>query len=170
MTPLEVSGLTVFILLLLLGIYSTVYGLPGTLLILICIVVFAFFDGFDTIGLKHIVVLTVLSAVVETADALVGVANIRRPRVTPGVVASSLAGTLLGVILLTPALYGAGTVMGIFLGGLAGLLIAQKVEQRTLKPALREPAKATFLRGLTVCAKGCVAMGATFFVLSRLYS
>ena len=35
MTPLEAAGLTIFILVLLIGFFATLLGLPGTLVILL---------------------------------------------------------------------------------------------------------------------------------------
>lgn len=169
MLPLEAPGLTIFILLLFLGVYSTVYGLPGTLFVLVCVVVFAASTGFETITVKNSIILTVMTVIVETVDALIGVSNVKRPRLTLADIGASIVGAVAGAVLLTPLLLGPGILLGIFFGGFVGLSAAQTIEQKKLKPAFREPAKAAALRGLTICAKGTVAMGATAFTLARLY-
>lgn len=170
MSPLDVPVLTVFILLLFAGVYSTVYGLPGTLAILLAVAVFAALTGFEIIRPVHLLAIGILAALVEALDTVIGLSSTRRPSITLTGIAASLGGSIAGSLILTPLLYGLGTLLGIFLGGFAGLTIAQKIEQRKLKPAFREPAKGTFLRSASVCVKGTVAMGSTAFVLTRIYS
>ena len=57
MTPLEVGGLTLFILVLLLGTFSILFGFPGTVIILIDAVVYGAITGFEKIGLKILITL-----------------------------------------------------------------------------------------------------------------
>jgi hypothetical protein len=52
LSPFEIAGLTVFILVLFLGVFLTVFGLPGTVLILIDVVAYALLTGFAQIGFK----------------------------------------------------------------------------------------------------------------------
>ena len=53
MPPLELAGLTIFILLLFAGIYGAVIGLPGTILILGSVFFYALLTGFHTIGVGN---------------------------------------------------------------------------------------------------------------------
>lgn len=167
---MEGPELTIFILLLFAGVYMTVYGLPGALAIVIVLVVFAALTGFEIIGVKHLVVIGILSVLAEILDAFVYASNIRRPPVTRVGAAASLCGAFAGAVLLTPFFYGFGTLLGVFVGGFAALMTVQKIEQKKLKPAFREPVRAALRRGAATCLKGMVAMGTTAFVLSRLYS
>ena len=57
MTPLEIGGLTLFILVLLFGAFSILFGFPGTVIILIDAVVYAAITGFGRIGFKILVTL-----------------------------------------------------------------------------------------------------------------
>lgn len=170
MSPLETLGLTVFILILFLGVYAVVYGFPGTSIIFIDALVFSIVTGFSIIELKHLVCIALIVLSVETADALIGLSNTKRPAVSLAGVAASGAGAIIGAIALTPVFLGLGTLLGIFFGGLAGLFVMQRIEQHTLKPAFREPTKAMLVRIAATCGKGTAAMGVTAFMLSRLYS
>jgi hypothetical protein len=67
-TPLEFAGLTIFILVLLVGFFSILLGLPGTLVILFDVLVYALATGFNRIGFKILLVLVVISAVAESLD------------------------------------------------------------------------------------------------------
>ncbi len=160
----------VFILVLFLGMYSIVFGFPGTLVILFAILIFSGATGFTRIEPKHIAVIALVSVIAEAAGALVDVSNPRKPRYSPAVVVAAFAGSIAGAVILTPVLLGAGTFLGLFLGGFAGLLVMQKVEQKKLKSAFREPIRATLMRSVSVCGKGLVAMAIMAFVLVRVYS
>ena len=43
----EIAGLTVFILVLFMGIFSIVFGIPGTAVILIDVILYALITGFE---------------------------------------------------------------------------------------------------------------------------
>ncbi len=75
MSPLEIGGLTLFILVLLFGAFSILFGLPGTVIILIDAFLFAAVTGFEKIGFKILVTLLVLSVLAELADFAVGMAG-----------------------------------------------------------------------------------------------
>ncbi len=68
MSPFEIAGLTVFILILFLGVFLTVFGLPGTVLILIDVVAYALLTGFAQIGFKVILILVAMAVVAELLD------------------------------------------------------------------------------------------------------
>ena len=75
MTPLEIGGLTLFILVLLFGTFSILFGFPGTVIILIDAVVYAAVTGFERIGFKILLTLLILSVLAEVADFAVGMAG-----------------------------------------------------------------------------------------------
>ena len=68
MTPLEIGGVTLFILVLLFGAFSILFGLPGTVIILIDAVIYAAVTGFEKIGFKVLITLLILSILAELAD------------------------------------------------------------------------------------------------------
>ncbi len=81
MSPLEAAGLTVFILVLFAGIFVTVFGLPGTVIILIDVILYALVTGFGPIGFKVILVLMVIAVVAEMLDfglGMIGAADSER--------------------------------------------------------------------------------------------
>ncbi|MDD5475034.1 MAG: DUF456 domain-containing protein [Syntrophales bacterium] len=170
MPSLEALGLTIFILILFVGVYSIIFGFPGTIIILFDAFLFASFTGFRIVELKHIVIIALLAIALEIADSLIGLSNLKKPRISLFGVAASIIGSILGAVVLTKVFYGLGTLIGIFAGGFMGLLVAQQIEQKSLKPAFREATTATIVRNAVVLVKGTAAIGMTAFMLSRLYS
>jgi hypothetical protein len=62
MTPLEAAGLTIFILVMLIGFFSILLGLPGTIVILLDVVVYALVTGVDRSGRGTLLALGAVSA------------------------------------------------------------------------------------------------------------
>lgn len=170
MPPLELAGLTVFILLLFAGIYGAVIGLPGTMLILGSAFFYALLTGFRQIGIGAILLLILLAMIAEgTAFAVEFKNKIRFGPSFSGIIAS-LAGSLLGMLCLTPLLWGLGTLMGIFLGGFTGFFLMELVRQSRLKPAHRAPATILITSAAGMFAKGSCALVMTLVTLLNIYS
>jgi len=164
------SAAAIFIITLFLGIYLVALGLQGTVVILVAAVVFGVLTEFQNFEPKHLVLLAILSVIVETTDAIVGISNAARPRLSRYAVVLSLVGGIIGAALLTPLFYGLGTITGLFLGGFAGKLLVELIERRKLKPSFRETGKASLTRNVSIFIKGTAAVGMTVFLLSHVYS
>jgi hypothetical protein len=167
---LEITGLTIFILLLFAGIYVAVIGLPGTVLILGSVFFYALLTGFHTIGIGTIVLLILLTIVAEGIGFTMEFKNkVRFQPSVPGILAS-LAGSLLGALCLTPLLWGLGTLLGILLGGFAGFVMMELSRQSKLKPVHRTSARIMLSSAAAVFAKGSCAMAMTVVTLLNIYS
>ncbi len=167
---MSTSAAAIFIITLFLGIYLVALGLQGTVVILVAAVVFGVLTEFQNFEPKHLVLLAVLSVIVETADAIIGVSNAASPRLSQHAAVVSLVGGIIVAALLTPLFYGLGTITGLFLGGFAGKLLVERIERRKLKPSFRETGKASFIRNVSIFIKGTAAVGMTVFLLSHVYS
>jgi hypothetical protein len=169
-TPLEYAGLTIFILVLLIGFFSILLGLPGTLVILFDVLAYALVTGFDKIGFWILLALVVIAAVAESLEFLLGVAWARRYGTSKRGVVASLIGGILGAILLTPAFLGLGALLGSFLGALLGAFVAEVLDQRKLKPAARAGFGALMGRLAGLFAKGLCALAMVIITLMAIYS
>ncbi len=138
MSPWEIGGLTLFILVLLFGTFSILFGFPGTVIIFIDAVLYAAVTGFERIGFKILIALLILSALAEVADFAVGMAGAVKFGASRKGLWAFLAGGLIGALLLTPFLLGLGLVVGTFIGGFAAMLTLELLARRRLKPTLRE--------------------------------
>lgn len=170
MPPLELAGLTIFILLLFAGIYVAVIGLPGTILILGSVFFYALLTGFHQLGVGTVVLLIFLTIVAEGIGFTVEFMNKIRFGPTLSSIMTSLAGSLLGAWCLTPLLWGLGTLLGVFLGGFAGFFTMELLRQSKLKPAHRTSARSMLTAAAGMFAKGSCALTMTAVTLSSIYS
>jgi uncharacterized protein len=170
LTPLEIGGLTLFILVLLFGTFSILFGLPGTVIILIDALLYAAVTGFGRIGLKILLTLLILSILAELADFAVGMAGAVKFGASRKAFWASLIGGLIGVALMTPFLLGLGVVAGAFFGGFTGIMIVELLRQKRLKPALRALPGAILGRAAGICVKGVFALVMVIITLTGVYN
>jgi hypothetical protein len=169
-TPLEFAGLTVFILVLLIGFFSILMGLPGTLVILFDVLVYALVTGFDRIGIKILLVLVVISAIAESLEFLLGITWARRYGASKRGVTASIIGGVIGALLLTPVFLGLGALIGSFLGALLGAFVVEILNQKDLKPAARAGFGAMMGRLTGLFAKGLCGLAMVIISLMAIYS
>jgi len=169
-TPLEITGLTIFILVLVAGVFTTLFGLPGTVIILIDTFLYAIFTGFDKIGFKILFVLLIISLLAEALDFALGMVGMIRYGISKTALWAGLTGSLIGAAVMTPILFGFGTILGSFLGGFAAILIVELIHQGRLKPALRAGRGAMFGRLAGILAKGFLSLVMIVITLINIYS
>lgn len=170
MTPLEYAGLTIFILVMLIGFFSILLGLPGTLVILFDVLVYALVTRFDKIGLGTLLALVAISALAESLEFLFGITWARRYGTSKRGIAASIVGGIIGAVLLTPVFLGLGALIGSFLGALAGAFAVEILSQRELKPAARAGFGALMGRLAGLFAKGLCGLAMVIITLMAIYS
>ena len=170
MTPLETVGLTIFIIGLFAGIFSTIFGIPGTIIILVDVILYAFITGFDKIGLKIIIILVILSILAEAIDFVFGMAGAASFGVSKRGIWIAVFSSFIGAVVMTPVFFGLGTIIGIFIGGFGSILIVEIVRQSMLKPALRAGFSAILARVAGTLVKGFCAIAMTIISLFNIYS
>jgi uncharacterized protein YqgC (DUF456 family) len=167
---MEIGGLTLFILVLLFGAFSILFGLPGTIIILIDAFLYAAVTGFEKIGFKILITLLVLSALAECADFAVGMAGAVKFGASRKGLLAFFIGGLIGAVLMTPFLLGLGLLIGTFLGGFAAMLIVEMLSRNRLKPSLRAAYGAILGRVAGICVKGFFALIMVVITLTSIYS
>lgn len=170
MAPLEIAGMAIFILVMFSGVFSIVFGMPGTIIILIDAILYAMFSGFEKIGIKVILILLVISLVAETLDFALGMAGSVRLGISRKAIWASVIGAFVGAIIMTPALMGLGTIAGSFLGGFAGVAMIELIRQSQLKPALRTGYGTILVMFAGMLVKGFFALVMTIITLTNIYS
>jgi uncharacterized protein YqgC (DUF456 family) len=170
LSPFEIAGLTVFILVLFLGVFLTVFGLPGTVLILIDVVAYAVLTGFAQIGFKVILILVLMAVVAELLDFGLGMAGAVRFGSSRGGMWAAVIGSLAGAIILTPFFLGLGALIGIFLGGGVAVFTVEMLQRRKLKPAFRASIGATLGRTAGIAVKGILSIAMATVALFQIYS
>ena len=170
MTPLEIAGLTVFILVLFMGIFSIIFGIPGTAVILIDVVLYALITGFERVSIKIVLILLVISILAEAIDFSFGVAGAAQFGISRRSIWISAISGFIGAVLMTPFFFGLGTVAGTFLGGFAGVLAIELIHQSKLKPALRAGYGDILGRIAGTLIKGFCAIVMIVITMSNIYS
>jgi len=170
LAPLEIVGVTLFILVLMLGAFSILFGLPGTVIILIDATIYAAVTGFERIGLKILATLLILSILAELADFAVGMAGAVKFGASRKAFWASIIGGLLGAALMAPFLLGLGAVAGGFFGGFAGVLTVELLRRNRLKPSLRAAWGTILGRAAGICVKGGLALIMIVITLSTVYN
>ncbi|MCX5843495.1 MAG: DUF456 domain-containing protein [Deltaproteobacteria bacterium] len=170
MTPLEITGLSLFILILFAGIFSIIFGIPGTIIILIDVIMYAFVTGFEKIGIPIIAILIAITILAEGLEFVLGISGAAQLGITKRIVLISALSSLAGAMILTPVFFGLGAVMGIFLGGFACVLMFELLHQSKLKPALRSGYSALLGRVAGTLAKGFFALVMIIITMSNIYS
>jgi len=166
---LEATGFTIFVVILFVGIFSIIFGFPGTFLILGDVVIYSLITGFEKIGFKIIIALVFISILAEAVDFLMGVAGARKYGSSKTGVVLSIIGGIIGAIVMIPIMLGLGAVIGAFLGGFAGAFLGEYLEQQKLKPALRAGYGALIGRIAGVLVKGSLAVVMIVITMSAIY-
>lgn len=164
------AGFTVFIFILFIGIYLTLFGLPGTIIIFLDVLLYALFTDFEQVGWKVILFLLVFSILAETIDVLAGLTQAHKAPVIKKSLWAAAIGAAVGMIILTPILWGLGTWGGFSLGGLTGLLIMELLRQSKLKSPHQVSNRALFAMIGQKVVKGFFALIMIFVSLSNIYS
>ena len=167
---METLGTGFFMLVLLLGIFSILFGFPGTVIILIDAAVYAALTGFDRIGGKILISLLILSILAELSDFAIGMAGAVKFGASRKSLLASVLGGIIGALLLAPFLLGLGAVLGAFLGGFVGVFTVELLQQLNLKPALRAAWGNVVGRAAGICVKGAFALVMTMITLAGVYN
>jgi uncharacterized protein YqgC (DUF456 family) len=170
-SPFEIAGLTIFILILFIGIFSIIFGFPGTIIIVTDVIIFSWATGFEKIGFKVIAVLVIVSLVAETLDFIFGAySGVRRFGLSIKGLLAAVIGAIIGAVALTPFLMGLGTIIGMFCGGFTATLIVDSIAEKKLKPAYRTGYKNRLMKIAGTVLKGSFAIAMTVAALSTIYS
>ncbi len=158
------------IIVLFVGLFANIFGLPGTVVIFLDALVYGTVTGFATVSLKTLGILLLLGLVAEMTEFLMGLSPglYLGPSVQGFMVA--LFGAIVGMTILTPKLMVLGTLLGLYFGGFLGVLGVELFHQAKLKPAFRAPATSVAKRIGGKTAKGVLGIMMVAIVLSTIYS
>jgi uncharacterized protein len=165
------AGFTVFILILFAGLFLNLFGMPGTVVIFLDVLLYSIFTGFEHTGLKIILFLFFSSVIAEIIEFFWIISEAPQQAVSQKKSLKAAAlGAFVGTVLLTPFLGGPGIWIGFFLGGLAGVLITELLRQARLKAPHRTLNHVIFTILGKNTVKGCISLCMIAFSLSNIYS
>ncbi len=164
------AALTIFFLVLFLGIFLNFFGLPGTVVIFLDVLLFAAATGFEQIGAKIILVLFFSAVAAEAVEFYTVADETTPPLYSKKSVWTATAGALTGAFLLTPFWGGPGAWIGFVLGGVTGLLLTEIIRQYELKPPHRTLRHALIAITGKNLIKGFISLFMIAFSLANIYS
>ena len=125
MMVLSILGHILFFCFLFFGLISLFFGLPGTWMIFIAIVLYALVTGFAEIGGGVIVLLGLLTLSGELVEYLFGIAGARRFGSSNRGIVFSILGGFAGAVLGAPLFFGFGAVLGALVGAFMGAVFIE---------------------------------------------
>jgi len=170
LSPIEIIGVSVFIIFLFVGFFSIIFGLPGTIVIAADVILYALFTGFHPIGWKVIMIMIILAVLAETLEFFIGMSVALQFGLSVKGFWASIAGSMIGATLLTPFFLGFGAIAGAFLGGFAGVFTVEMIRQQRMKPAFRAGYGMILGRIAGICVKGSIAFTMVVISLTTIYS
>ena len=134
---LKIVTLVVLIVAMPIGLIAVVLGLPGTWLILGASALYGWLTGFAVITDRLLLGLLLLAIVAEILELSAGLWGARRYGGSKSAMLATLIGGALGAVVLTPMIFGFGTLVGALVGAFAGGFLLTYLEQRRMSKAMR---------------------------------
>jgi uncharacterized protein YqgC (DUF456 family) len=134
---LSVVVLVILILSMPVGLIAIVLGLPGTWLVLVTSALYSWLTGFAVITYQMLLGLLVLAVAAEVLEFWSGLWGARRYGGSKKAMLGTLIGGIIGAIILSPMIFGFGTIVGAFFGAFAGGFLITYLEQRKMNQAVR---------------------------------
>lgn len=125
-----------YIIFSLAAISSHIFNLPGNFIVLGFSLLLAWYEGFQQLSFKIIIVLTVIAVLAELVDFVIGVAGAKRYKSSNRAIFVSIILGLIVGIWFSPLFFGLGALIGAFAGAYIGALLYELVSGRNLHESL----------------------------------
>jgi len=136
-TLLSLLGIFLLLAVCVAALFSLMFGLPGTFVIVLAAFVYAWATAFTTVGWSTIAWLFVLACVGEGIELFAGAAGAAGERPSRRVSGAALLGGFVGGLIGTPLLFGIGSLLGALAGAFAGAALAVASEGGSMRTSLR---------------------------------
>ena len=144
------------------------FGLPGTFLIVLSSLVYAWATEFAEVTWATLALLLAAALFAEGVEAAAGIMGAKRYGSGNMGVLASIAGGIVGALLGAPLFFGLGAIPGALIGAFAAAVLAEVVGGRSLHEALRA-GWGTFLgRVAGTAVKGAVAVAMVVICLRQI--
>jgi len=133
---LHVVGLLLLLMACIASVISLVFGLPGTVFIVLAALVYGWATGFMAVTWSTLVWLLLLAVVGEGLEFVAGAVGAASEQPSRRVMVAVLLGGVMGGILGTPLLFGVGSLLGTLAGAFLGAALAVLSEGGTVVAAV----------------------------------
>ncbi len=129
--------LVLYILFSFAALASHIFNLPGNFIILGLSLLLAWYEGFQQINIKIVIILVVIALLAELVDFLIGIIGAKRYQSSNKAILVSIIFGIIGGIWLAPLFFGFGALIGAFTGAYIGALFFELINGRNMKESLR---------------------------------
>lgn len=160
---------TVLLVIFLVAALAVIpFGLPGTFLIVLSALVYAWATEFAEVTWATLALLLASALFAEGVEAAAGIMGAKRYGSGNMGVLASIAGGIVGALLGAPLFFGLGAIPGALIGAFTAAVLAEVVRGRSLHEALRA-GWGTFLgRVAGTAVKGAVAVAMVVICLRQI--
>jgi len=167
---IEIVAMTFFIMILFLGVFLVIFGIPGNAVIFLTSLIYALIMDFERIGWKTLLILFILAVITEAIEFMMGWIGVPRFGTSVKGFWAAAFGSFLGALIMVHYLLGLGILVGIFVGGLGGVILVEIQQRGRVKPSLRTATSAIAARIAGMALKGLLCITMTTKVLIQIYS
>lgn len=150
------------------ALFSLLFGLPGTFVIVAAALVYAWATGFTTLAWSTIAWLLALALVGEGIELVAGAAGAGGQRPSRRVAIAAIAGGLIGGVVGTPILFGIGSLLGALAGAFTGAAVAAASEGGSVDASFRVGLAALHSRLLGFVLKAALAVVMVVLVVAAV--
>jgi uncharacterized protein YqgC (DUF456 family) len=130
-------GFFFFIIILIVGLLSLVFGIPGTWIILADAAFYGWATHFSTVTGKILLVLLIFAVCGELLEFSLSFFGLKRMKPSKGVMAISLLCGFVTAILMAPLFFGLGAILGALVGAFGGAFLVEYLTVKRLDHAAR---------------------------------
>ncbi|MCL4467663.1 MAG: DUF456 domain-containing protein [Deltaproteobacteria bacterium] len=130
MTALHIFLTILLFAIMILSTLSIVFGMPGTLISFIAVLLFVLITKAQYIGWTTVIVLALLTLLGELGELLFGIKDAAKAGVSRKAVFVSILSGIAGAVVLAPFLLGIGALIGAALGTFTGAFVVSIIESR----------------------------------------
>jgi uncharacterized protein YqgC (DUF456 family) len=155
------TGVSLWVLLLLVANFVILISLPGGWIALGLAVVFDAVTGFSAIGWITLAIFAGLLVVGEVIESLLGMVYVAKKGATRWGIVGGFVGGIVGAILGSGALPVVGTLVGGLAGAFGGAVLGEYLRDQQLEPSLRIGVHATVGKLLATTVKFGLSVAGT---------
>ena len=128
---------SLFLIVAAAGLISHIFGFPGNFIILADSILFGWYDGFNDVSVKILIILLGLALLGELVEFIVGILGAKKYKSSNKAIVGSIVFGIIGGILGIPFFLGIGAVIGAFIGAFVGAFLVEFFLEKNVDRAMK---------------------------------
>lgn len=128
---------SLFLIVAAAGLISHIFGFPGNFIILADSILFGWYDGFNDVSVKILIILLGLALLGELVEFIVGILGAKKYKSSNKAIVGSIVFGIIGGILGIPFFFGIGAVIGAFVGAFVGAFLVEFLLEKNVDRAVK---------------------------------